>query len=108
VLAVGHDELGVGDDDDEAAEGWGTRVGTWEITWSVLDLSCARLSVAASRLRASERAQYFLRAASTKYIYIFKFYCYICILLIKTNSMIYNMLYKYGVKAYVRARCGRR
>jgi hypothetical protein len=107
MLAVGYDELSMGDNDDEAAEGWGMRIGTWEITWSVLDLSYARLSVVASWLWAFKRAQYFLRVASTKYIYIFKFYCYICILLIKTNSMIYNMLYKYGVKAYVHAHCRR-
>jgi len=41
VLAIGDDELSVGDDEDvssEAAEGL-AHVVDWEITWLVLDLS---------------------------------------------------------------------
>ena len=56
--------------------------------------------VAASRLRASERAQVHCGAASVKNFRICNFYRHICVLLIKTNPMIYNML-KYGVKVVI-------
>jgi hypothetical protein len=48
----------------------------------------------ASWLRSSERAQKLAGVASAKNLDIFIYYCYIHVLLIKTNSMIYNMLYK--------------
>ena len=93
VLAVGDDEL----------EGETTRTRcrrlprdghTWEDSGRPHGWSWTRYVIAASRLRASERAQVHSWTASAMNFNICICYCYICILLKKTNSMIYYMLYK--------------
>jgi len=97
VLAVGDDELGVGDEEDassEAAEGRGTRGRTLGDHVVGLGLVMCKASVAASRLRVSERTQALAGGTRAKNWFNFIFDCHIRILLIKTNSMIYNMLYK--------------
>jgi hypothetical protein len=94
VLVVGSDELTVGDDKDtssEAAEGWGMRrrtlgyhvVGPGLVMWSRL-----------ARPGLPRRPRYIAEAASTKNFHICTCFCHICVLLINTNPMIYNMLYK--------------
>jgi len=55
--------------------------------------------VPASRLWVSRRALVIAGAACAKELYNFIFYCYIHVLLVKTNTMIYNMLYKLCVLA---------
>jgi len=59
-----------------------------------LGLVMCKASVAASRLRVSERTQALAGGTRAKNWFNFIFDCHIRILLIKTNSMIYNMLYK--------------
>ena len=54
--------------------------------------------VPASRLRVSRRALVIAGAAHAKELHNFIFYCYIHVL-VKTNTMIYNMLYKLCVLA---------
>jgi len=61
--------------------------------------------VPASRLRVSRRAL-IAGAARAKELHNFIFYCYIYVLLVKTNTMIYNMLYK--LCSYMCACCRRR
>jgi hypothetical protein len=97
MLTVEDDELSVGDNEDvlsEAAKRWMRYVhmgGLWMITWLDLDfVMCAT----AGQLRSSERAQVLAGVTSTKDFNIFICYCYIHVLPIKTNPMIYNMLYK--------------
>ena len=94
MLAVGDDELNVGDDEDtlsEAAEGWRMCrrtledhvVGPGLVMW---------LQLASSRLLRGPR--YIAGAPSAKNTHICTYYCHICVLLMKTNSMIYNLLHK--------------
>jgi len=97
VLAVGDNELGIGDDEDassEAAEGRGTHGRTLRDHVVGLGLVMCKVSVAASRLQVSERTQALAGGTCAKNWFNFIFDCHIRILLIKTNSMIYNMLYK--------------
>ena len=97
MLAVGHDELSVGDNEDvssEAAEGWCTRWGTVGNHVVCLGLVMWHVGVPASQLRVSERSSGTCRHADAKIINWSICNHYICILLIKTNPMIYNMLYK--------------
>src|SRR6266581_410958 len=69
----------------------------------------AQVSVTASQLWVSEMPRYFFGATSAKNAHICICYCHICVLLKKTNSMIYNMLYKIWYSSgKMRARCRRR
>jgi len=61
----------------------------------------------ASRLRVSKRALMIAGAAHAKELYNFIFYCYIHVLLVKTNPMIYNMIYKFCSLSNMCARCRR-
>jgi len=62
-------------------------------------VGCAKVSTPAGRLRAPGRGRHFSGVAGAKELH--KWICnhYICVLLIKTNRMIYNMLYKILIKA---------
>jgi len=88
---------GMGDNKDalsEAAEGRGTHGRTLGDHMVGLGLVMCKASVAASQLRVSERTQALAGGTHAKNWFNFIFDCHIRILLIKTNSMIYNMLYK--------------
>ena len=94
MLAAGDDELSVRDDDDALSEAAGREMrytrGVWMITWLDLDfVMCAT----ASRPQSSE-IQVLADVTGAKNFDIFICYCYIRVLPIKTNPMIYNMLYK--------------
>jgi len=64
--------------------------------WACVVLSCRGVSVGApaSQLRVSKRALVIAGATCAKEPYNFIFCCYIYVLLVKTNPMVYNMLYK--------------
>jgi len=64
--------------------------------WACIILGCQGVSMGApaSRLWVSKRALVIAGATHAKEPHNFIFCCYIHVLLIKTNPMVYNMLYK--------------
>ena len=84
---AGASVLAVGGDEPSRARRWA------RIFVGCRGSKCGR-TVPASWLRVSKRALVIAGAAHAKDLHNFIFYCYIHVILVKTNPMIYNMLYK--------------
>ena len=75
------------------------------LTLSLAAEGGATVGAPASWLWVSKRALMIAGAARAKELYNFIFYCYIHVLLVKTNPMIYNMIYKFCSLSNMHACC---
>ena len=101
MLTVGDDELDVGGDDDALLEaaGWQCMHGR-----SSIDHMASLGHVmwqAASQLWILGRGRHFFWGCSAEKVHKYIYKHYIHVLLIKTNSMIYNLLHKTWVKVVI-------